>query len=332
MSALAATDSGNALAGQRMIVAAELGDSAQVQALRATIPHMPIAPLLEIVQGARAGRIGVDDARRALQAARSVALSPFEQTQTIVFEMIFESETGHVHAASDALDKTPGTFNSTERVLSVVFWDWDSTGVGAIAQGVEADARKAMNGTPSDPSRAVIELAVVAEYHAWRGDSDALAKTADVLRRITFSNDTTGRSAERDRYQALLDAQLAAMTHRGDARVLLTRLDSIIRNDPQGALLAVGSIVAARGWEAIGDVPRALAALARADSPSEPPSFYSTLLREQGRLAALAGNRELAIRSDRQYLALRTDPDPALKPMTERVRADLQRVESQRAR
>ena len=332
MSALAATDSGNALAGQRMIVAAELGDSAQVQALRATIPHMPIAPLLEIVQGARAGRIGVDDARRALQAARSVALSPFEQTQTIVFEMIFESETGHVHAANDALDKTPGAFNSTERVLSVVFWDWDSTGVGAIAQGVEADARKAMNGTPSDPSRAVIELAVVAEYHAWRGDSDALAKTADVLRRITFSNDTTGRSAERDRYQALLDAQLAAMTHRGDARVLLTRLDSIIRNDPQGALLAVGSIVAARGWEAIGDVPRALAALARADSPSEPPSFYSTLLREQGRLAALAGNRELAIRSDRQYLALRTDPDPALKPMTERVRADLQRVESQRAR
>ena len=46
-------------------------------------------------------------------------------------------------------------------------------------------------------------------------------------------------------------------------------------------------------------------------------------LREMGRLAALAGDREAAVRAYRHYLAIRTDPDPALIPQRDSVRAEL---------
>jgi hypothetical protein len=47
------------------------------------------------------------------------------------------------------------------------------------------------------------------------------------------------------------------------------------------------------------------------------------LLREEGRLAALTGDRTGAIRAYQHYLALRTDPEPSLRPQVEQVRADL---------
>jgi hypothetical protein len=46
-------------------------------------------------------------------------------------------------------------------------------------------------------------------------------------------------------------------------------------------------------------------------------------LREEGRLAALLGDREGAIKAYSHYLALRYNPEPAVKPEVDRVRAQL---------
>jgi hypothetical protein len=46
-------------------------------------------------------------------------------------------------------------------------------------------------------------------------------------------------------------------------------------------------------------------------------------LREEGRLAALLGDREGAIKAYSHYLALRYNPEPAVKPEVDRVRAEL---------
>jgi len=53
----------------------------------------------------------------------------------------------------------------------------------------------------------------------------------------------------------------------------------------------------------------------------------STNLREEGRIATLIGDRGRAIRAYRHYLALRADPDPALRAERDRVRAELARLE-----
>ena len=49
----------------------------------------------------------------------------------------------------------------------------------------------------------------------------------------------------------------------------------------------------------------------------------SYILREEGRLAALVGDREGAIKAYSHYLALRYNPEPSVKPEVDRVRAEL---------
>jgi hypothetical protein len=152
------------------------------------------------------------------------------------------------------------------------------------------------------------------------------------LRAIAFDADSGGYTGVRDRYQLVLDAQLAVMTHRPDARALLTRLDSVLKADPQGVLGGLGNLVAARGWEAVGDVPRAIAAIRRTESLNAPSTYYTAQLLDEGRIATLAGDRDLASRSYRRYLVLRRDADPALQPQVGAIRKELQRLEAQASR
>jgi hypothetical protein len=49
-------------------------------------------------------------------------------------------------------------------------------------------------------------------------------------------------------------------------------------------------------------------------------------LREEGRLAALTRDRAGAIRAYRHYVALRSDPEPALRPAADTVRAEPARL------
>jgi eukaryotic-like serine/threonine-protein kinase len=332
MGLLAATDSGNTLAGQRMVVAAELGDSAEVRALRSAIPRMPTVALQSIVFAARAGHLGLDDANRALAALRSASTTAYDRNQMAFLETVYESDLGHPAKAAQALTQAVSPDADWFRILSAIFWDWDTTGTGGRVRAFEEDARSAAASTSADRSRVLFALAVAAEYHASSADTKALSRTIDALRAMTFGADSAGMARVRDRYQLMFEAQLAALTHRADLRSLLVRLDSALESDPQGQIEAIGNLVAARAWETAGDLPRAEAALRRTENLSTPIPYHSTLLREEGRLAALAGDRELAIRCYRQYLALRTSADPVLKSQVDAVRADLARLEAQRSR
>jgi len=80
--------------------------------------------------------------------------------------------------------------------------------------------------------------------------------------------------------------------------------------------------------EKVGDTRGALAAARRrTDAWVQNNPYLATQLHEQGRLAALAGEREEAIRAYRHYLAFRTDVDPALRPQVDAVRRELNQLE-----
>jgi hypothetical protein len=57
---------------------------------------------------------------------------------------------------------------------------------------------------------------------------------------------------------------------------------------------------------------------------TEPRAVYVSQIRDEARYAALLGDREGAIRAYRHYLALRADPEPALRSQVEAVRAELE--------
>jgi hypothetical protein len=294
------------------------------------MPHMSGTNLASIVMAAREGLLGIDDAKRARDAMISTASSEFERRQAAGVNLALESDLGHrAKAAASAAAvgwNSPGT-----AIATAIFWDWDTTGVGADLRKVEDEVQKHVNGSLSDRRVAEYALGTEVQYYAWMGDAAGLARVRDRIRRITFPGDTSGFVTEQAGLLLIADAQLAAMTKRPDARALLTQLDSVLKINPQSQMGLYGNAVAARGWELVGEPAKAFAA-ARREKGGYAGSFYSTQLREEGRLAALAGDREAAMRAYRQYLALRSDPDPALKPQADQVRAELKRLEAGRAR
>jgi serine/threonine-protein kinase len=120
------------------------------------------------------------------------------------------------------------------------------------------------------------------------------------------------------------------------ARATLMRLDSVLTGLDYSMQhvhrRAMANLVAARLLERAGDPRRALAAVRRRGdmwTPTHP--YLATQLREEGRLAALVGEREQAITAYRHYLALRFDPEPSLRAEVEEVRRELARLEGESA-
>jgi hypothetical protein len=125
----------------------------------------------------------------------------------------------------------------------------------------------------------------------------------------------------------LLEAVLAGAEKWPNAGEYLQRLDSLmLTGPPYRELHQSWNLVIARLKEAVGDHQGALAATRRRLYFYAEPLFLAPYLREEGRLAALTGDRAGAIKAYRHYLALRAHPEPALRPQVEQVRAQLARL------
>jgi hypothetical protein len=131
------------------------------------------------------------------------------------------------------------------------------------------------------------------------------------------------------------EAVVAAMhAHRwtgGSAGEAVTRLDSVLRTGPVDFYYGDGAvdhapIALARLLEASGDRAGALAALRRRPYFIGWQPFLAASLREEGRLAAALGDVRGAVRAYEHYLALRSNPEPALVGASDSVRAELVRL------
>ncbi|MGI9037797.1 MAG: hypothetical protein ACR2GQ_02945 [Gemmatimonadota bacterium] len=115
----------------------------------------------------------------------------------------------------------------------------------------------------------------------------------------------------------LLEAIVAVVGNRPDAGYRLAALDSAFVTGPDAAfseVVAPGNLAAARLFELRDDPARALAAVRRRVVDIDGTHLLlAPSLRAEGRLAAMVGHTETAIRAYQYYLALRTDPEPALR-------------------
>jgi hypothetical protein len=220
----------------------------------------------------------------------------------------------------------PGT------ALDAVFWDGDSA---AAAPRLAALARASGGPVPAGGAArdAWVEATfIVGQDAAARGET---ARAADAVRRLLAVPpiDTEPlRTVTPGRYALLLDAQVAAATHRPDAAARLASLDSMMRLGPAGTTLrSVGNLVAAQLWDRLGDAAHAYAALWRTVRGPGPTLFASTYVRERARLAAQLGDRETAIREYRRYLSARGEVEPSLQRHVASVRAELARLERESA-
>jgi serine/threonine-protein kinase len=166
------------------------------------------------------------------------------------------------------------------------------------------------------------------QYALEHGRPEAARRMVAQLRAARVPADSGWASDDPAPYALALEAQLAAASRDSvRAGAALRQLDSALVNSTAGSAPIIGNLLSARIHEQRGELPAALAALRRRVFDLLWAPAYAVYHRQEGRLAALTGDREGAIRAYRRYLALRADPEPRLRPQRDRVVAELGALE-----
>jgi serine/threonine-protein kinase len=156
-----------------------------------------------------------------------------------------------------------------------------------------------------------------------RGRLELAQRAVADLRAASASPDSAARREIPIGFAILLEAELAAKQKSPELPRLLNQLDSALVSASSIPFILMGNLIASRLWEEQGDLPRALAAIRRRVWDLIPNPYYVTYHREEGRLAALNGDRQGAIRAYRRYLTIRANAEPRLQPQLRQVQSEL---------
>ena len=278
---------------------------------------------------------GVADVRRAIETAiRKATTDPLRRgLERMAHD--FEVAAGRPRAALAHLAASADSASDTNvpvlEIRDALIGDGDST------TALEAARRLARFETGPISTDSVIrasQRAATRVLEPWRlahGDTSQTRRSIERLRAMTRQL-TGARKIDAEVEVAAIEAMHADVARSPNLRAAALRLDSLLRvMDYPGTNVGRASfanLVAARLLEKSGDTRGALAAARRrSDAWSQNNAYIATQLREQGRLAALVGEREEAIRAYRHYLGLRADAEPALRPQVDGVRRELRQLE-----
>jgi tetratricopeptide (TPR) repeat protein len=311
----------------RWYAAMKLGDSATVRAMRARLDKSGTANLFSVVIAALEDNIGLPDMRRAVATLRANAVSEEVREYMIRLQQLLAWDAGRPAESQQLGEQIQNTDSPLRTVQAALAWDGDSAAGASAARILEEDVHRPPPPEPEARERYVGEVFALAEYHLARKDASVARRAEKLLRDLPAPPDRPWLGHDPHLAALLLEAQLSALDHRPDARALLVRADSALRTNAEPVVfVALGNLVVAGLWEANGDPARALDAVRRRIFALVHPPFLTTMLRQEGRLAELAGDRPGAIEAYRRYLALRTNPEPSIKPQVEQVRTELARL------
>jgi serine/threonine-protein kinase len=278
---------------------------------------------------------GASDVRRALDTASNKATSDALKRGLRRMAHDFELVAGrpsvalaHLTASADsAADVNIPVLEVRDAMIS----DGDSTAAIQAARVLGALESAPIS---TDTLRRATQRAATRVLEPWRlshGDTSQTRRSLERLRSMTRQL-TGSRKVDAEVEIAAIEAMHADVTRSPAVRAATARLDSLLRvldypnTNPGRASFA--NLIVARLLEKQGNIRGALAAARRrSDAWAQNNPYLATQLREQGRLAALAGEREEAIRAYRHYVALRADAEPAVRPQVDAVRRELTRLE-----
>lgn len=319
----------------RWRVAMAEADTAVLRRFRLRMPELADAELIHIVRIAvMYGDVlgDTDDADRAMAILRNRSLAPATRRRVLREDYQLQLLRGRPSAAVAVARQLLAAQASEEDfprlearnalVLGALYGD--------IAPVAAASALEALSlatfgtGEEPRPTARIPDLCTVSQWRAWHGDARGIPQA---IRRLRASAGADLLMDTGPVCALLIEAIVAVVGSRPDTEHRLAVLDSALVTGPDANFTEVvvpGNLAAARLFELVGDPSRALAAVRRRvyDIDSTHLMFASSL-RTEGRLAALVGHPETAIRAYRHYLSLRTDPEPEMVEEVEGVRAAL---------
>jgi serine/threonine-protein kinase len=313
---------GENLDGVRWRAAVALGDTAALDDLLRRRGELTPAASHTIAQIALTEAIDLDRAAAVLEAGIARAATESDRFWMLIDKHDLELNRGRPAAALAVTREYPAAgapgYDLRERLRDALFADGDT--IAAYSAARELARRDALP-LPEDGNGRAVRLAERCMLELWRVAHDDTTATRRAIASLP-ADATCG---------TMLETTLAVRARRADAPVLVERLDSLLRMGPGAGMRQIGNLVVARHFEELGQPDRALAAVRRREYFIDRPVFLSTYLREEGRLAALTGDREGAIRAYRRYVALRADPEPSLAEDVAAVRTELRRLERESA-
>lgn len=274
----------------------------------------------------------VADAVRA-QAALAVRVDPGidpGDVRTSVYELALNR--GRPQEAQRLAEAISPGWSAADRlavvVLSALYGDGDSVAAAAAARTL---ARQVEGPFAAEAKLRHSQFQYVCVVQQWRlahGDLEGTPASIAKLR-VPDPSAPAWLIVQNAACSTALEASLAAARAKPEAGLLSQRLDSMVQAIAGSNWSFPRHRMVAHVWEARGDWVRALAAIRR--RPRDKVRYLAGDLREEGRLAGLAGDTAGAVHAYRHYLALRLDPEPVLRPQVEAVHAILARLGTQRS-
>jgi hypothetical protein len=189
----------------------------------------------------------------------------------------------------------------------------------------------------ADTARRGVQRAVARVLEPWRlmhGDTSQTRRTIARLRLLT-RNSRPDEQVYADLEIAFIEMLHADVTRSPGLRHSVEKLDSLMTQlDVAAAVssrLEQQAVAGARIWEKLGEPARALTTIGRYGVwNTESIPYFSVQLREQARIASLAGDKWRAIRARRHFIAMRSAGEPSTRRETDAVARELTQLESSR--
>ncbi len=247
---------------------------------------------------------------------------------------------GRPQAARAALERgAAGTVDVAlmgREVMDAIVGAGDTGAIAGFLPRIEGVIRAPV---PADAGRAAEQRSAVRILLSWRLTRGDTTGSRELLARLRAGPGLTVPAGVAPPIDLIsltaLEALAADRRGESSAAALAGALDSLLLQadytDFSAGRLAFASLTAGRLLEKYRGPAAGLAAVRRRSTwwTNEMP-YLAAQLREEGRLAALSGEKEEAIEAYRHYLALRTSPEPSVAAEVEEVRKELAQLSSGR--
>jgi serine/threonine-protein kinase len=260
--------------------------------------------------------LGWSDVELALERSRAIAPteSQRDELENVAWRLAV------IRGRADSLPLPPASHGhlwNYDRVVDALFAGADPAGAALAAAALEHDL-----GAPGHDGCCVDQFAL-AEFALERGRFSTVRRVLADFERLSASSSSPAGESDPAPWRLMVSAQLAARERSPEAGERLGRLDSALAypSFEWKFIWLYGNLISARLHQERGEYGSALAAIRRRFDIFWPPVV--AYHREEGRIAAQAGDTAGAIRAYERYLRIRADAEPRLQPQVQQVRAEL---------
>ncbi len=203
----------------------------------------------------------------------------------------------------------------------VKFDAFESPTPGAVPAAVDRLTRRALGPSATSVASRIQQYdaaCLVAQWRLVRQPGAPVAEFLDRMRRGVATTDRYGAPEASPACLKILEAMIAVRDGAPNAEALVTALDTILLRSPPRSNR--GTLIVARLLDRLGRTAEAYRSASRGGGDLVLMSAYR---RERGRLAAKLGMRDEAVEAYQLYLTARRDPEAALIPQRDSVKAEL---------